>query len=216
LSLEDFIPSESPESWGNSAEISEKFKESSKRSSAGIKRTQKDEKKAKKHDFLLANFLVEIILKPEFDSLHKSMFACMNAGLNSNFILWVLSLVYEPISQKIREISTKPYTPFALLTWELQEFHDYSIPDPIKLRINTWAEDLTDIVSIETAHVSKESNFWAILAQEDKVIQFMSDVFTFFLSKNNLHIKKSKSENYSFFILGEVKKTLHSTPTEEI
>lgn len=214
--LEDYSPVESSEWGSNSAEISEKYKESAKRSSSGIKRTRKDEKKAKKHDFLLANFLVEIILKPEFDSLHGSMFACMDAGLNSNFALGVLSLVYEPISIKIREISGKDHTPFIPLTWELQEFHDYSIPDTIKFRINVWAEDLADIVSIETSHVSKESNFWVILSQEEKVLEFMSKVFCFFLSKNNIHIRESKSLSYSLFILGEVKKTLSSTPTEEI
>ncbi len=216
MALEDYSPVESSEWWTQSQEISEKYKESSKKAGAGIKRTQKDEKKAKKHDFLLANFLVEIILKPEFDSLHESMFRCMNAGLNSNFVLWVLSLAYEPISVKIREITEKPYTPFVLLTWELQEFHDYSIPESVKFRINSWVEDLTDIVSIETAHVSKQSNIQAMLEEEEKVLAFMSEVFSFFLTKNNFHVKKSKSESYSLFILWEVKKSLYSTTTEEI
>ena len=63
MSLEDFSPVESSE-WGwNSTEISEKYKEAAKKAGAGIKRTQKDESKAKKYDFLLAKFLVKMILK---------------------------------------------------------------------------------------------------------------------------------------------------------
>lgn len=44
----------------------------------------------------------------------------------------------------------------------------------------------------------------------------MSEVFMFFLSKNNIHIKKSKAESYSLFILSEVKKALAGSPAEEI
>jgi len=69
MSLEEFTPSESPESWANSAEVSEKLKEAIKRWTAGMKRTQKDEKKAKKYDMLLAGFLVKIIIDKKYDLL---------------------------------------------------------------------------------------------------------------------------------------------------
>ena len=49
MSLEEFIPLESSEWWSQSTEVSEKMKEAAKKAGAGIKRTQKDEKKAKKN-----------------------------------------------------------------------------------------------------------------------------------------------------------------------
>jgi hypothetical protein len=67
MSLEEFSPSESPEAGANAAEISEKLKDAIKRGTAGIKRTQKDEKKAKKYDMLLAGFLVKIIIDKKYD-----------------------------------------------------------------------------------------------------------------------------------------------------
>jgi hypothetical protein len=45
-----------------------------KKASAGIKRTQKDEKKAKKQDILLANFLVQLILDRKYDNILVNLF----------------------------------------------------------------------------------------------------------------------------------------------
>lgn len=44
MGLDDFIPSETWDTWPKSAEISEIFKESIKRWAAWVKRVQKDEK----------------------------------------------------------------------------------------------------------------------------------------------------------------------------
>ena len=134
MSLEEFIsPDQWPEQGGASAEISEKFKESVKRASAGIKRTQKDEGRAKKYDFLLANFLVQIILKKEFDDLHDGMFACLDNGMSSSFVLGIFSLVYEPISQEIRKISGKEYSSFSQISFsETQIFSDSHLPETIR------------------------------------------------------------------------------------
>ena len=60
MSVEDYgAVDEWSESWSQSSEISEKYKAAAKKAGAGIKRTQKDEKKAKKYDFLLAALLYQ-------------------------------------------------------------------------------------------------------------------------------------------------------------
>jgi hypothetical protein len=87
MSLDTFIPSESPEAGANAAEVSEKLKDAIKRGTAGIKRTQKDEKKAKKYDMLLAGFLVKIIIDKKYDSILESLFASLNKGFSSNLVL---------------------------------------------------------------------------------------------------------------------------------
>ena len=105
--LDDFTPSES-EWWGpKSAEILESFKEMLKKSGAWIKRVQKDEKKSKKHDNLLAWILIEIIKDKRYDFLYDWIFECFDNWYSSNFILWVLSLIYLPVSDKIRDFSHK-------------------------------------------------------------------------------------------------------------
>ena len=112
MSLEEYAPDiDSWEGWWQSSEqvkeVSEKFKDSVKKGSAWIKRTQKDESKAKKHDLLLANFLVKIIINKKYDILSDDLFKSLNSGYPSNFILWILSLINMEISDKIRELSQK-------------------------------------------------------------------------------------------------------------
>lgn len=216
MGLEDYISPESQESWNSGAEISEAFKESVKRASAGIQRTQKDEGKAKKYDLLLANFLVQMILIKKYDFLHESIFLCLNSGLNSNFVLGILSLVYEPIQEKIRDISDKPYYPFDFLNSEKLEFTDYNIPEEIKNRINLWVEDIMDAISIETSVITSHKTLACIEQKEVLVVYFISQVFSFFLSEQNISITEKKSESYGAFILSEVRKTLKNLKSEEI
>jgi hypothetical protein len=216
MGLDDYISSESQESGGSSAEISEAFKESVKRAAAWVQRTQKDEGKAKKYDFFLASFLVQIILRREFDTLHASIFACLTQGLNSNMVLGVLSLIYEPIQEKIRDISEKPYYPFDYINTEKVDFSDYSIPEEIKSRINLWVEDIMDVISIETSSITTQKTLICILDQEKLVVDFISEVFSFFLAAQSISISQHKSASYGLFILAEVRKTLKRLKTEEI
>jgi hypothetical protein len=43
-----------------------------------MKRTQKDEKKAKKYDMLLAGFLVKIIIDKQYDFILSPLFSCLD------------------------------------------------------------------------------------------------------------------------------------------
>jgi len=105
----------------------------------------------------------------------------MDKGMSSNFVLGIFSLVYEPISQEIRKISKKNYTPFNYVpSPEPMSFSD-DVSDLIKNRINFWVEDMIDVLSIDTSHISKEKNV-LFLVRETEVLPYMTQVFQFFLA----------------------------------
>ncbi|MCP4522738.1 MAG: hypothetical protein GY828_00805, partial [Candidatus Gracilibacteria bacterium] len=204
MSLDTFIPSESPESGGNAAEIAEKLKDAIKRGSAGIKRTQKDEKKAKKYDVLLAGFLVKIIIDKNYTSIHDSLFGALSKGFSSNLLLGILSLVHDELYQKIRVFTQKPYEEFTFSYHELTEFDDSSIDSKIKERINFWVEDISDIITYEYSNVQIHELKKHILSDRELITQFISHVFILFLKGINVTISQNQSFSISDFILNEV------------
>ena len=221
MSLEEFTPDiESQEGSGSaesSKETSEKYKESAKKSSAWIKRTQKDEKKAKKHDFLLASFLVKIILDKKYDFLLDKLFKSLNSWFSSNFVLWVLSLINIEISHKIRELSSKEKINFDYVSKkELTDFHDHDLDSKLKNRINFWVEDIVDVTSIDYSSLQTENLSHIIDDKREIILEFVSLVFSFFFNELNINISKSKSDSYSDFIISEIKNSLKSLDIEKI
>lgn len=207
MSLDELSSSESAESGSNSTEISEKYKEAAKKAAAGISRTQKDEGKAKKYDFLLAKFLVEMILLKKFDSLLDALFACLDAWYGTNFLLGVLSLVYHPISDEIRRVWNKePYVFAYIKTGETLLFDAQDMPLEIRERVNIWIEDMDSVVWLEVSSIIHQRSLGLILYDE-KIRNFTSQVFSFFFSENNISIPESKAKSYTEFILGELEKT---------
>lgn len=222
MGLEDYVPD--LDSWDESGwqvvdkqseKVSEKFKESVKKGQAGIKRTAKDESKSKKKDLLLANFLVKIILEKKYDSLLDDMFAAMDAGHPSNIVLGILSLVYLDISHAIRDISNKSKISFEYDSSESKEFDDHNIDAGIKNRINSWIEDIIDIVTLEHSSVMVErvqKNMWV----DEKILLFTQSVFEFFLSENNMTISDTKANNIAHFILDETLKSIANLKIEKV
>lgn len=216
--LDDFTPIESWEWWQKSSEVSEKFKEAVKKSSAGIKRVQKDEKKAKKFDNILASFLVQIIKNKDYDFLLNDLFKSLDNWFSSNFLLWILSLIYLPISDHIRQMSKKPVINFNYnKNFSILDFNDSLLNDEIKIRINQWIEDIIDITSIEYSSL-QILNMIEVSKKEDfKIIQiFTSKVFTFFFSEININISEKKSNSYANFILSEVFEKIKNLNIDEI
>lgn len=220
MSLEEYIPDiDSSEWWWQTAEttkeVSEKFKESIKRSSSGVKRTQKDEKKAKKHDILLAGFLVKIIIDKKFDPLLESLFQALDNGYGSNLLLGVLSLVHKDISDDIRSYSQKPCVAFKYTSPENTNFNDHDIPEEVKQRINAWIEDIIDISTLEVSHIQTQKMLNAF-SQSDIITWFMSKVFSFFINSINMSITPHKSQNICVFIMQQIEKELKKIRIKEI
>lgn len=214
MSLEDFSPVESAESWSSSAEISEKYKEAAKKAGAWIKRTKKDEKKAKKYDFLLAKFLVEMILKKKYDTLLDELFLCLDAGYGTNFLLGVLSLVYLPISHEIRKFSKNDVIEFHYeISGETENFDDHDLPEAVRLRVNEWIEDMESVCQMEVSALLTQRTLSLILYDE-KIRIFTAKTFSFFFSELNISISDAKARGYSDFILWELEKTLKKSMPE--
>ncbi len=218
--LEDFIPSESwADAWPKSSEVSEKFKEAVKKAGAWIKRVQKDEKKARKFDLLLAQFLTQIIRNPKYDFLLDDLFKTLDSGYSSNFLLWILSLVYLPISDKIRELSTKEIIEFDYVkTFQIVHFDDNNLDEQIKNRINFWLEDITDIISIEysSLQISQIKTLFIKKEAYNQLVIFSSLVFKFFFEELNIEISQKKSQNYIDFIMQQVYTKIQTLESEEV
>ena len=196
----DIDNSESP--WSSPEqvkEVSEKFKESIKKASAWIARTQKDEKKAKKYDSVLEN-----------------IFKVMDFWYSSNFILWILSLINLEVSNKIREISWKEQIIFDFRLEEIWEFDDNNMRKPIKDRINLWIEDMIDATTIDFSSIQNKRNIELLDKDWKVIIIFTAQIISFFLNEANISIKKDKAISISKFIISEVKSAMKSLKIEEI
>lgn len=214
--LDSFSPDESSEQGKWSAEVSEKFKEAVKKATAGIQRTQKDEKKGKQYDVMLSAFLVEIILNKHFDSLLEPLFNLMDEGYPSNFLLGIFSLVYHPIHKKIREISKKEEFLFHYqVSSEEVSFHDYLVDKDVKDRINIWIEDVIDVITIDPSSLLTH-RFRELLQWDEKVVLFFSIIFQFFFQELHINISLEKSRNYGQFIVSEIQKSLQKIQLEEV
>ncbi len=220
--LEDFSPEidsidSSWESWINqSREASvEKASESAKKSAAWIARTQKDEKKAKKCDFLLASFLVKIIKDKRYDFLLDDLFACLDLNYPSNFLIWLLSLIYLPISDKIREKSKKQIIEFNYISKELKEFNDLTIDKEIQKRLNFWIEDIIDVLTIEYSSLLTQ-RLKKIYWKDRHLILLTSKIISFFFQEINITITAKKAQKFWEFILKEVYRKLLDIKIEKI
>ncbi len=220
--IEDYSPDIDSSEWvSNSSETakdsSEKYKESSKKAQAKVSKTRKDEKKAKKYDFLLAGFLVKIIVDKKYDSILDTLFPSIHEWYPSNFILWILSLINTDISDKIRGVSNKWLIKFDYNINNItQEFNDSKIDPEIKSRINYWVEDITDSVTLEYSSIQTQKLKELLIKDENILLIYTSKVFSFFLKELNINITKSKSNNISNFILSEVKKSIDKLKIQNI
>lgn len=213
--LEDYTPVESSEWWTQSTEVSEVFKESVKKASAGMKRTKKDEWKARTHDMLLAGFLVQLLLDKKYDPFLQKLFDCLSWGFPSNFILWIVSLIKEDISNKIREISMKPIIEYSYKSPSPIHFDDSNLHPQVKQRINEWVEDMVDSVTIEYSSLMTVK-ILELIDDNELLIDYISSVFVFFLKESNIVISKQQSENIVYFILWEVKSSIEKLSIDNI
>lgn len=216
MGLDDFTwPDESWEGWWQSSEVSEVFKEQVKKASAWIKRTRKDEQKAKKYDLLLANFLVKLILEKKYDVLLEPLFHSMDQWYSSNFLLGIMSLVYVDISNTIRSEIWVDLVVFDYVYEEQIKFDDSNLDKEIKNRINNWVEDIISVVTIDYSHMWTE-NLLSLLKTDEEIIKFIARVFAFFLQESNIIIEYKEAAKITSFILQEIYKKIESLEIEEV
>lgn len=235
------------DSWEVSAqtrETSEQQKEkkdSYKKWLAGIQRTQKDEKKAKKDNDFLFKIVSKILENEKYDILLPFIVELLEIGTPSNFILWGLSLVYEPAVEIIRNnysgkewlISSNSNSPLPTgeglgvrdnkltfnyqKTAELIEFSEENLDKILRNRINEWIEDIYKVVSNDPSTIIS-NRFLSLTLDKEKIkfINFLSSLLTFFFYDLNIVIQKNTAFNYSQFILWEIIKKVSRLELEEI
>jgi hypothetical protein len=222
MSIEDFSPNLESSEWvwnskEASPEVSEKNRESAKKASAWIARTQKDEKKAKKYDLLLAWFLVKIIVDKKYDFILVKLFKTGDFWYTSNFILWILSLINIEISNKIRKHNNKNLINFSYESKELLKFNNNDLPKKIQNRINYWIEDIIDCIVLDYSNIQTEKVIICLEKDKNWIINdYISDVLTFFLKNINIIISESQAQNIAIFIIWEVFKSIKKLKIEEV
>jgi len=189
--------------WNVSEQISEIYKEEVKRWAAKAKKTRKDEKKAKQQDMLLAKFLVKILIDKRYDSLFPSLFKSFDAGVPSNLILWILSLVYIEISNELRVTTEKTLVQFSYHSEETINFNWNNLPQEVKDRINLWVEDILAVITLNPSKVYTKRIISSIQKSPELKIFTMS-VFKYFLSEINIYMSDKILWDYSAFILNKV------------
>ena len=220
--LEDYSPDLDSSEWNSQSweaikEITEKYKEATKKAWKKVAKVSKDEKKAKKYDILLAWFMVKIIIDKKYDFLLDEVFNCIESGYWSNFVLWILSLINDEISNKIRDISNKNHIKFDYeIKKEMVEFDDHNINEKIKERINFWVEDITDSVIIEYSSIQTLKLKELIKNDREILLIYTKKIFSFFLSELNIKISENKAESITDFILSEVSKSINKLEVEII
>lgn len=221
---------------------SEASKAKAAKSLAGIKRTQKDEGKAKRDNDYLHECLREIIVSEKYDVLIPYIFPLFEAGIPSHIIIGAFSLVHQHASDIIRDHYVSDTNSLALNTSEHSlanpasqdkkyphrifvltaftspvEFDDQTIDPAIRKRINEWVEDIFTVVSHDPSVVMTE-RFLHILGSKEKndVVKLLGGVLIFFLLRVNVHISGDKASLYTEFILKEVEKKLKALKLEGI
>ncbi|MCT4617430.1 MAG: hypothetical protein N4A38_04430 [Candidatus Gracilibacteria bacterium] len=214
MSVEEIGDIEEVESGSQGVEVSEKDRQRQEKAKKQFKKLQKDENKAKKTDLLLADFLSQILKDRRYDFLWDDIIDNIDEGVPSNFILGVLSLIYLPISDKIREFTLKEKIVFDYSTEERIKFDDNKLDDKIKLRINQMLEDIIGVVTYEPSTVLTQRLIKQI--KQKQVVKFFQKTFLFFFDNINIDISDKKALSYSMFILDEIRKTLEKIELEEI
>jgi hypothetical protein len=165
---------------------------------------------------LLAGFLVKIIIDKKYDFILSPLFSCLDKWFSSNLVLGILSLAHEEISEKIKSLSAKQYTPYNFKYKESHEFNDSQITPQVQNRINSWVEDITDIISLEYSSIQITELKKNFTANKDTILQYTTNVFKFFLHNSNITIKDTALFSICEFILWEVENGLNNLEVEEI
>ena len=224
-------------SWNEKAQESAKEAQERKdrysKAMAWIKRTKKDEKKAKKDNDVLFSLVVEILKDDKYDDMLPFIAELIKIWAPSNIIIWWISIVYDPAVYIIRNsykdmilpteqdfIKAKSYK--ELVSYEpwdqIISFDDNNINPNIKNRINAWIEDIINITSRDPSTIITNRFFKLLDDNEARTtfVNFLASALIFFLYLNKFLITKEKAFLYSEFILQEIVKKLKTVHLEEI
>lgn len=205
------------------SEQQQERKDNFKKWLAWIKRTQKDEKKAKKDNDFLFDIIVEILRDKKYDILIPFIVELLEIWAPSNFIIWAVSLIYDKANILIKKNYSWVENEKALTkleykkTNEMIEFKEETLDITLRNRINEWIEDIYSVVSNDPSTIiSKRFLTHTSKKEKEKYINLMVAILTFFFYDLNIVIQKNIAFKYSEFILGEIRKKVEKLELEEV
>lgn len=223
MSAEEFMwfdaPDVASEDWNsvnsaNSIEVSEKEKKKAAEAKAWQQRVRKDEKKAHDMNDLLAGFLLKILRDKKYDFVVEHIVDALSYGVPSNFILWVISIIFPEISDKVREFKWKELVNFEYYSDERISFSDSALPEEVKQRINSYIEDVVDITTHNPSSVITEILLDSL--NSDVVKNYFSEIFSVFFNSINVSISKWEISSFVNYVLSEIKANLNDLNVEKI
>jgi hypothetical protein len=152
---------------------------------------------------LLAKFLVKILIDKRYDSLFPDLFKSFDAGVPSNLILGILSLVYIEISNELRVSTEKKLIQFNYHSEETISFTGNNLPQAVKDRINYWVEDILLVITLNPSKIYTKRIIASIKNSEELKV-FTTSVFKYFLSEINIYMPDKTLSEYSTFIMNNV------------
>lgn len=213
MGLNDIDSLDDLEHWSNSVEVSEKTKEKWEKSRAWQKAIKKDEKKSQFKDEVLYKYLVEILKDKKYDSLIDEIVKSLYLWIPSSFILWIVSIIYKPISDEIRKINLKDSIEFNYSITENYISFD-SVNSEIKSRLNLLIEDIIMISKYSPSEIITSKIIENL--KNDEYIIITWNILKYFLNSLKIEIDELQLKNISVFILQELEKELKTIRFENI
>ena len=118
--------------------------------------------------------------------------------------------------EKIKSLSNKPYTPYEFKYKEIHEFNDSQVTPQVQERINSWVEDISDIITLEYSSIQITELKKNFIKNKESLLIFTTQIFKFFLHNSNITIEESPLYSICEFILSEVENGIKKLEVEEI
>jgi hypothetical protein len=201
-------------------EKSEKQRESSRRATAQLQKTQKDEKKAKTDDDELFLILARFINNPLYEDLIMPIVDTMKDAYPSRFVLSLIALVYPDASYHLLEKTGYMWAKESIL--HIQRSDHRIIFDENKLHptqrewITLWLTITERFLTADTSSVILTSKLAHLLSGEMRSTASIavSAVFRYFFDEKNITIPRETAASYAEFILSQLDTSLRVSLTQ--
>jgi flavodoxin len=205
-----------------SQEQLEQFQEQMAQAQAALQKLQKEEGKAKKRDYALANLLSRFVKSNQDQDVLKLIVICLNIDIPVNFIVAILSIGYQEIQDEIN-LQLKKDPPPSLSEKEEKKFMDgvekeegkleskqafdeKHLPDEVKKRINEWVRDIL-LLSLENKKKMLETVYEQNMPRQTP-LELSTKMLERYLLTANIEGSFERIKTFSDYILKGIEKEL--------
>ncbi len=197
----------------------EKQREKASKALAGIKRTQKDERKTKTYSDMLIQVLKKLVQSEKNDQVIDQILQLLHINTPAVFILAWASIGNEIAREALFEYfqREKRILPPVERVEKIPFSDTILIPEEREM-MNEWMELLFLSLTHDASIIATKRILNALDAKQERSIykQFLAAFFSWFLLDRNLLITEKEASSYSDFILSQLQKRLLLEKLEEI